>query len=281
MMQIPIRVCRYGEAAGEFSEETHTVLVNRDGGLIRLKQRVAPDQTLRLTNLLNYREADFRVVGQARAESEGITQWGVECLEPDRSIWEVEFPPPMNAESEKAAALLRCRLCGKEVLNVLSLTEVDILDSAGRLERLCDLCGQLTPWEYSDGTRRPPAEPARPSGPAAEQRTAAKPLLTPAPPKPEAWDRATERRLKKRMPLKLPVRVRNASDETEIAKTENISKGGLGVTLQMRLNVGDLVRIECPYSATGEHIEQRAEVRRVIPICKGRTWLYGLRYTPE
>jgi len=79
---------------GTFTEDTHPVMLNRTGALIRLKHRVATDDTVRIVNLESYAEADFRVVGLARTEAGEIFQWGVECLELERNIWGIEFPAP-------------------------------------------------------------------------------------------------------------------------------------------------------------------------------------------
>ncbi len=265
MLEIPIRVMSFGGSAGTFSEDTHTTIVNKHGALIALHHPVAPDETLRIVNLENLREADFRVVGKARADCGGKAQWGVECLEQDRTLWEVEFPPALDDQSEKAGALLECEECRAKVFFVLSLTEVDMLESAGRIERLCQPCSQLTSWVYADVTRRPKSVPDAPV----------------ALPPPAKWDGKSERRLHKRVALKLPTLVRNCRGEEEIAKSENISKGGLGICLGMDLAVGDLVTVVCPYTVGSEPLGQKAEVRRREALYAGTKWFYGLRYLPK
>ncbi len=267
MLEIPIRVMCFGGSAGTFSEDTHTTMVNKHGALIALSHPVAPDETLRIVNLENFREADFRVVGKARADSGGTAQWGVECLERDRTLWEVDFSPPLDAHSEKAGALLECEECRGQVFFALSLTEVDMLESTGRLERLCQPCSQLTSWVYADVNRRPKVIPG--------SQSAA------APPQPAKWDGKSDRRLHKRIALKLPALVRNHKSEEEIAKTENISKGGLGICLGMDLAVGDLVTVVCPYTVGSEHLGQKAEIRRREVLYAGAKWFYGLRYLPK
>lgn len=143
LLEIPIRVASFGGSTGKFSEETRTLLLNRDGALISLQHRLVPDEFIRIVNLTNLREADFRVVGLARQEAGQLAEWGVECLDKGRCLWDIDFPPPMKATESKAGALLRCHRCGKQSLLVLSLTEVDILESTGSIEKLCEQCGQL------------------------------------------------------------------------------------------------------------------------------------------
>jgi len=314
MLEIPIRVMSFGGSAGNFSEETHTLLVNRDGALISLQHRLAPDEFIRIINLSNLREADFRVVGLARQEADQSAQWGVECLDEGRCLWDIDFPPPLELTDPKGGALLQCQGCGRQSLLVLSLTEVDILDSTGAIEKLCEQCGHLSSWVYVEDIRLPkrtsplrdgpPAPKAAESrartgpGPTEERFPAAEavergetpdqpppqelsPLLQPEPPaspQPVKWDGKTERRLHKRLTLKLPVMIRTMKGEIELARTENISKGGLAVTLSLVLGLGEYAFLVCPYSGCGNEIEQKAEVRRRVSLYGGQRWLYGFHY---
>lgn len=266
-LTIPIRVMCFG--AGEFVEETHTLMVNRDGALIALKHRVAPDDTLRLVNLENYREGDFRVVGELRLESPDYSGWGVECLEKERTLWEIEFPPPLDPAGSTAGALLECLGCGKQSLLVLNLVQVDLLESAGTLQNLCHECGQLSTWSFADITRRPkelPPVPPRAAPPPPVSRGVGK------------WDGNAERRIYKRVAVKLRAQVRNSKGQQEIAKTENLSKGGLALILKMELALGEFVTVICPYTGGVEEFARKAEVRYRAPHIAGQNWFYGLRY---
>jgi hypothetical protein len=249
---------------GTFSEDTHTVMVNRAGALIRLRHRVAADDSIRIVNLENYAEADFRVVGLARTEAREVCQWGVECLELERNIWGIDFPAPLESQGARAGALLQCQGCRKQSLIVLTLVEVDVLESTGRLDRLCDQCGRLTTWLYADTTRRPREVPT--------------PEVAPTPPEPEKWDGKTDRRAHKRLPLKVPIRVQNSRGEQEIGKSENVHRGGLAVCLAMKLSIGEIVKVVCPYTEGGEQLEQKAEVRLRMPLSDTGKCRYGMRY---
>ena len=275
LLAVPVRVIAFGTDGGSFTEDTNTVEVNRAGARILLKHRVASGDTLRIINLESFSEADFRVVGPTRLDSGEVAEWGMECAEPGRNIWGIEFAAPIAAENRQAGALLLCQGCGRQVLCVLTLMEVEILSSNGGLQRLCDQCGELSSWTYADVERRPqpppPAEPTAPPPP---------PEPVVPPPRAEEPKGQVEKRAHKRLLLKLPVLVRTHKGEQELAKTENISKGGLAVCLALKLAVGEVVRVVCPYSEGGQDLEQRAEVRRRVTFFAGTRWLYGLRYVP-
>ena len=262
MLSVPIRVLDFGSSNGAFSEDTHTVEVNRAGARIALKHRVVSDDTLRIVNLENFREADFRVVGATRLAAEEGREWGVECLDEGRNIWGIDFPPPLLSSDSQASALLRCRGCGKQRLTVLSFMEVDILESTGVIQQPCKDCAQFSSWSY--------AEHPQPAGD--------RPPSPQAPPPVEEWDKKTDRRAHKRLPLKMPILVRNQKGEQEISKTENVSKGGFSVCLALNLAVGELVKAVCPYTYGSTGMEQRAEVRNRKPFTARDRWLYGCRY---
>lgn len=264
MLEIPIRVISFGGSIGDFTEDSHTIFVNHSGGLIHLKHIVTPEDVVRIINLENLREADFRVAMAARNQAGELTGWGVECLDKGRSLWDIDFPAPLSSEDGKASALLECAGCKGQSLRVLTLTEVGLLDTAGKLDQLCDRCGQLSTWAYADVRRRPqqtpPSEEAHPV------------------PQGEKWDGKTERRAHKRVALKLPVLVQCAQGDSQVGKTEDVSKGGIAVCLGMLLAVGDMVKVVCPYSRESQELGQKAEARRRVELYAGQKWLYGFRY---
>lgn len=263
-LRIPIHVMGFGTADGDFTEDTETMVINRTGARIVLKHHVAADDTLRIVNLESHAEADFRVVGPTRLQGEEVSEWGVECTEKDRNLWGIRLPPPLPQVGPDAGALLECRACHAQGFWPVTLMEVEVLDSTGEIVRACSPCAKNTYWTYADITRRPrefsPSEPSAPKPREAEIR------------------RIVEKRKLKRIGLKLPIFVRNKNGETEISKTENLSKGGLAVQLAMELHVGDVVSIECPYTSGTEDILQKAEVRYRATFSLSDRRIYGLRY---
>ena len=267
LLKFPIRVSAFGGSGGDFSEETYTVEINRGGARIALHHPVAPNDTIRIVNLENMREADFRVIGPSRLVAAGLADWGVECLDADRDLWDIKFSPPLEARDNPAGALLKCGDCGAQSFCTLRDWEIGILES-GPLQRFCEKCGGPTTWNYADVNHRVehlgPPEPSPPP-PA--------PPVAKLPPGTYAHKRAF-----KRLALKLPILVRDSQGGEEVSKTENISKGGLAVSLGMKLEVGDIVTVCCPYTQGGQNLEQKAEVRSRVTFFIGERWIYGLCY---
>lgn len=263
-LSIPIRVVGFSATTGEFTEDTYTVVVNGRGARIRLKQKVVADDEVRIINLANYSEADFRVVGPTSLPGADPAEWGVECTEGERNIWGIEFPPPLAPEV--SAAVLECRACRTKVLWPLRLMQVEVLDSTGEVSGSCDQCRNTTYWTYAEVSHRPREfSESEPVMPTQEVRTT------------ETGEKR-ERRADKRLAMKLPILIRCPSGQEEVSKTENVSKRGVAVSLAADLSVGDHIGIICPYTPEGEKIWQTGEVRRHEPCPTGGKRLNGIRY---
>jgi hypothetical protein len=87
-----------------------------------------------------------------------------------------------------------------------------------------------------------------------------------------------EKRKAKRMGMKLPILVRNAKGMDETGKTDDLSKGGVAVSLAMDLVVGDQVTVISPYNGHTNEPGQKAEVRRRAVFTFNDKRQYGLQY---
>jgi hypothetical protein len=248
---------------GDFSEDATTTVINRTGGRITLKANVAPGDTVRIVNLESHSESDFRIVGPTKLDPLDPAELGVECLETDRNLWSIEFPPPFPQGGSGSGALLVCRVCNQHVLWALSLTEIDVLDSTGQIPGECMQCRRSTYWTYGETTRRPrPFQSSEPTEP---------------PPPIEGVIKQSEKRNAKRLGIKMPLLIRSRSGNIETAKTENFSQKGFAANLALELHVGEIVTFICPFTEGGQKFEQQAEVRRCPVRAFGGMRLYGFR----
>ncbi|HEV2350733.1 MAG TPA: PilZ domain-containing protein [Terriglobia bacterium] len=262
--EIPIRVIGFALEKNEFSEDTTTVAISREGARIKLKQKVAPHSTVRIINLENYNEADFRVVGPSSLEGREASEWGVEYVELARNIWGIEIPA-VKIPVDDPGALLECRVCHQQDRHVLSPMEAEAMNSAGILALNCDKCNKLTYWNYADPRMLPVVFPPPD-------------LIAPAVPDKPVEKKGIEKRKAKRLGMKLKILVRNSKGVEEIGKTEDISKGGVAVALAMDLVVGEQVTVICPYSGQGNEPGQKAEVRRRAAFTFNERRHYGFLY---
>jgi hypothetical protein len=272
-ISIPVRVLSFDlehSETGGFSEDTHTLVVSRSGASVALRNPVIAGDSLRIINLTNQSEADFRVVGAMGTTEDGSGIWAVECQEHRDDFWGVAFPSP-SAEISEDAVSLQCRACGRKVNYPLTLMELEVLSTAGIIVLNCDSCGKPTYWVD--------AGPNRPSGNDPATEAVAPPPRVRESERRAGKEKRVDTRAAKRSGLKLPILVRNQAGDQEISKTVDVSKLGVGVNLFMKLEVGETVKIICPYDAQSGGIEQTAEVRwrsRYYNDDFPRT--YGLRF---
>jgi len=292
-LTFPIRVEGSDATGKPFSEMTRTVVVNRHGARIQLRQEAAAGQTVRITNTVSERRGNFRVVGLAQARTDKAAEWGVECLDEGRNIWGIDFPP-VDEQATEGSVVLACRGCGQVALTNISLVEFDVLDGTGSLFRPCKQCNQATAWAYSaNPVGTPPQKLADEVAVKGDARVApSAPVVAtqvsdevPAPaavvatkedvPVPPA---RTEQRKSPRLALRLPIRVRSESGVIELTKSENVSKGGLAFTSEKVFQVGEALRVTCPHNPIGDNIEVSARVVHCTEVAGGGRYFYGVKY---
>jgi hypothetical protein len=131
--------------------------------------------------------------------------------------------------------------------------ELEVLGSAGIITLNCDWCGKSTYWADPD--------PDRPLSNVASLEEVAPPPRVSEVERAAEEAKKVEKRAAKRSSLKLQILVRNQAGEQETSKIIDISKLGASVALFMNLNVGDTVKIICPYDPRSGGIEQTAQVQ--------------------
>lgn len=261
-LQLPIRVIGFDEARGRFIEDTHTIVVSKTGSLIAMTHKVFPADVLRIINLENMEEADFRVVGPSIVTEQEVYEWGVECAEEGRNIWGINFPEPLLEGT--AAALLICRACNQEVLWPATLLEIEVLQRTGMIAMPCDQCRKPTYWTFAETERRPK-----------EYSMAG--AVAPPPRVVPVRERA-ERRDTKRVLVKLPMMIRRVNGTTDTTRTEDMSKRGFAASLAIELEEGETVLVFVPYHPDATNIPQYARVVWKDPYpSSGRRW-HGFQF---
>jgi hypothetical protein len=74
-------------------EETKTVIVNAHGALILLHTPVTMGELLTVTNVNTEEQRSCRVVDISSNSESGMTEVGMEFIEPAPKFWRVAFPP--------------------------------------------------------------------------------------------------------------------------------------------------------------------------------------------
>jgi hypothetical protein len=92
-LSIPVSVSEAHADDRVALERTHTLAVNRYGGLIALRSSVNPGQSLLMTHTISRVSKECRVV-YLGPNHQDKRQVGVEFADPVTDFWNISFPPP-------------------------------------------------------------------------------------------------------------------------------------------------------------------------------------------
>ena len=256
MLKIPIRVDGTGERSSPFTEDTSTVIINRNGAQIKLKNPVRAEDRITVTNLRNRLSCTFRIVGPpAKAVSAGA-EWSVECLEPGLNFWGIVFPEikavkvMTPAEQEPMDALLECSGCGRRDLMQLTMEQYRSISAHGFLSRECQKCKAIVRWKFGFDEVL-----AKNAAAAARLHKGDTPSHETVPPP------------AKRLSVKLPIRIRTLDGGEELTRSENLSKTGVCFISKQVLAVGDTINLTVGYDASKANTE----------ICSRVVWRQQLK----
>ena len=247
----------------KFSEESRTVVINRNGARISLQRNVAAGTTLVVSTLAGRRSAKFRVVGPTQPPGSEGGEWGIECQEAGANIWGIGFPPSSAVEGA-CKALLECRRCHTVKLSQLSLIEHEVLSTSGLLVKECEACARMTAWSFREPSVPVPTDDSGNALPSPESA----PTHQPAP----------NRRYHNRVALQLPIRVRSYYGAEEFARTENVSRSGMCFVTERSYEIGEVILVTCPFEKGGHNIEIRGQVVRRREMQGTGRKIYGVHY---
>jgi hypothetical protein len=264
LLRIPIRVEGKDSLGSAFEETTHTVVVNRFGGLIIVSHLLKPGTVIKITNLQNQASCCFQVVTRAAKSVSGTPEWGVKSLEPEAEIWGVHFPTRTQepSQADLIHVLLECQECFSREMAALTVQQYRRLVAQSSLPRPCPKCSATRDWKF--GFIEVELEGVLPSVPAPSASG-----LTP--------QGGAERRRDKRLIVKLPLGVTLPDGSEETSTTENISKSGMCFACNLEMQTGDRVYVRVGLDSWGEERDIPARVMWRRPAKdKGRA-LYGVK----
>jgi hypothetical protein len=232
------------------------VLVSRHGAKIILEHDVVPQGDLNVGCLNTNLEADARLVGFMGEEQDGPA-YGIEFLDENINLWNIEFPPISQSSEAVARALLRCQRCGTTELAYLNETEAIIFQFRDYVPRPCGTCHDLTLWE---------------------QMVFRKEWTLTAGKEPEP-QRHARRQTRLEVPFTACIRSRRFGEE--VVPTRNISRGGINFKSVRRYDTGERIEIAVPYAHNSGNIFVPARIAYHQPGREQRLHQYGVSYVQD
>src|SRR5208282_1840889 len=124
-------------------ESAQTLLVSRNGGVIRLKEKLFSGQEITLRRTLDgdqSKTARARIMAEIDREADGFI-YAIAIVERRMDFWDIDFPAIYKAEEALARMLMECSFCEKRevvYLNEMELRSFEIRKCVARHCKQCD-----------------------------------------------------------------------------------------------------------------------------------------------
>lgn len=252
-----------------FKESTHTLLINRGGGVIVLEKDLTAGQQIHLRREGNSdprRAGSVRVVGQFGRQKEGYL-YGVEILDPQTDLWGIEFPEIAESAEAVARMLLQCGYCHGREVAYLNVMELRGFEANRGIARYCRACGVPSIWSQA-----PHEQEKKSSGRGSRSRRSSE-----APENPPTEDDKRDRQ-RVRLKTRLTACIRHSGSDDELAVCEDISPVGMCFRSKRRYEANTHVDVAVPYSPEAANIFLPARIVYSEEIPKAGLFRHGTEY---
>jgi len=142
-LRMPVEASWATAEGATFTQTVETLLVSRNGGVLRFTEKLEAGQELHLRRSIEgdqWKNTRARVVAEIDREASGFL-YAVHILEPRNDFWDIDFPSPHKAEEALARLLMECSFCQRRevvYLNEIQLKSFEIRKCVARHCRHCD-----------------------------------------------------------------------------------------------------------------------------------------------
>ncbi|MGB8472616.1 MAG: PilZ domain-containing protein [Candidatus Acidiferrum sp.] len=217
-----------GEGAA-VKQVAETMLVSRNGGVIRLGEKLTAGQELALRRIEGdqVKTARARVVAEIDQEPAGFL-YAIQLTEPRADFWDIDFPSPHKADEALARLLMECGFCQRREVVYLNELELKSFEARKCVARLCKHCDTPSIWiEAQSEIRTPEAGAAHPQ---------------------TIEERVIPRRNRTRVKARVLACIRRRGFQEEVAVCEDLSKGGLSFRSRNKYEEGSRVEVAVPFT---------------------------------
>jgi len=264
-LELPTQVSGTDCMGDAFVEETRTLLLSRHGAKILLERKLVPDQEVAVLCKSTGRESAARVVGQIGRSREGFF-YGIEFLDSDVNLWDIEFPPLSESEKGVVRILLECVRCHAREVTYLDGFEAEVFEANRCLSRPCKRCTDVSVWKLCA------------AGAATEQTSLPQPPEVRPEPR-EAWAvRTTNEWQGSRVSLRIRACIRTPDGGEEIVVTENVSRAGFAFKSARSYSLGSAIEAAVPYASGAGNIFAPGRIERLEDLPTESVTLYSVSY---
>jgi hypothetical protein len=226
--RMPVEASWVGNGGVEVKHSAETLLVSRNGGVLRLVEKLFAGQEI---TIRRQREGDTwkiaraRVVAEIDQEPDGFL-YAIAIVEPRADFWDIDFPAPQQAQEALARLLMECSFCQRREVVYLNEPELKSFEVRKCVARVCPHCDSPSVWIE-----------AQPEMSAEALGTA------------EVSDeRILPRRNRTRVKARVLACIRRRGFQEEVAVCEDLSKGGLSFRSRNQYPEGSRVEVAVPFT---------------------------------
>jgi hypothetical protein len=238
----------------------HTLLVSRNGGVLKLAEKLTAGQGITLRRRQNgnaWKSTRAQVLDEMGLEPDGFL-YAFKIVEAHRNFWDIEFPRPNREQEAIARLLMECSFCHRREVAYLDSLDLKSFEARNGVARICDQCERPSIWiecvSISEAT-----------SPEEVNRTEIEP-------------RKDRRRKRPRVTARLLACVRRRGFGEEVAICEDLSKGGLSFRSRNRYPEATLVDVAVPFTPGAGAIFVPARIAFSMALPKAGLFKHGASY---
>jgi hypothetical protein len=228
--RMPVDASWVGSGGAEMRRAAETILVSRNGGVVRLPEKLFPGQEVTLRRQREgdkWKVARARVVAEIDHEPEGFV-YAIAMVEHRADFWDIDFPLPQQGQEALARLLMECSFCQRREVVYLNEPELKSFEVRKCVARLCAHCDSPSIWIE--------AQPEVAHDPHAGPATAAVDI------------RVVPRRNRTRVKARVLACIRRRGFQEEVAVCEDLSKGGLSFRSRNQYPEGTRLEVAVPFT---------------------------------
>lgn len=240
-------------------QNAQTLLVSRNGGVIRMNEKLFAGQEITLYRRLegdHDKTVRARIVAEIDREPEGFI-YAIAILDPRADFWNIDFPAPQKAQEALARLLMECSFCQRRevvYLNEMELKSFEIRKCVARMCRHCD-----APAIWIEAQSESCVEEVPPSRSAVNERV-------------------VPRRNRTRVKARLLACVRRRGFQEEVVVCEDLSKGGISFRSRNQYPQGTRLEVAVPYTPGAGAIFVPIRIVFSQPIATAGLFRHGATY---
>src|SRR5947208_7055094 len=166
--RMPVEVSWLTSAGVTVAHNAETLLVSRNGGVLRLAEKLSMGQELHLRRDLegdNWKKTRARRVAEIDQDPPNHFLYAIHILDPRSDFWDIDFPALHKAEEALARLLMECSFCQRREVVYLNELQLKSFEVRKCVARHCRLCDSPSIWIESRSAIRDPENGASsPSG---------------------------------------------------------------------------------------------------------------------